>query len=251
MSRTKRLPREQLDPYLIEFTPEMGIVDLATVFQNNHPIEIEVGCGKGLFLLRSALAQPETNFLGIELDRKYQMFVATRIAKRSLRNVRMAGADARIILAERLPSESCSLIHAYFPDPWWKTKHRKRRLFTPEFVKACQRVLRPGGVLSIATDVAEYFQVIVQMIATETALVAKPMPQPEQASSENFSTNFELKALLKGTVINRALYEKPLSSGGIQTGPAASTQSPQPSCNEPLQGEESPRVTPGSGFLTD
>jgi tRNA (guanine-N7-)-methyltransferase len=240
-----------LDPYLIEFTPEMGIVDLTTVFQNNHPIEIEVGCGKGLFLLRSALAKPETNFLGIELDRKYQMFVATRIAKRALRNVRMAGADARIILAERLPSSCCSIIHAYFPDPWWKTKHRKRRLFTPEFVKACERVLRPGGVLSIATDVAEYFQVIVEMIAAHTALVAKPAPELNNSSAENFSTNFERKALLKGTVVNRALYEKPLASAGIPTEPGESTQSPQSSCNEPLQGAENLRVIPGSGFLID
>ncbi len=238
MTRTKRLSREELAPYLLDFPAEPGIVDLVKVFNNERPVEIEVGCGKGLFLLTSAQAAPETNFLGIELDRKYQLFAATRMAKRTLLNVRMASADARTILAERLAPACCSRLHVYFPDPWWKTKHRKRRLFTPGFVRACERVLIPGGQLSIATDVADYFEVIVQLIAAESRLVPLELP-PERG--EGFATNFERKAQLKGTAINRALYRKPGASAETMPGPPASHQSPLPCCNErPPDGESHP-----------
>jgi tRNA (guanine-N7-)-methyltransferase len=238
VTRTRRLSREELEPYLLEFPTEPGIVDLSKVFHNEHPVEIEVGCGKGLFLLTSALASPNTNFLGIELDRKYQLFTATRMAIRALLNVRMASADARTILAERLAPACCRRVHVYFPDPWWKTKHRKRRLFTPEFVRACERVLVPGGQLSIATDVAEYFEVILKLVAAESQLAVRELP-PEK--DEGFATNFERKAQLRGIAINRALYEKPPVSAEMLPGLQESRQSPPPCCNErPPDGENRP-----------
>ena len=123
MTRTRRLSHEELAPYLLEFLADSGCVDLVKVFNNERPVEIEVGCGKGLFLLTAALAAAEANFLGIELDRKYQLFAATRIAKRALLNVRMASADARIILAARLApacattlrSASCAIRYTQSP----------------------------------------------------------------------------------------------------------------------------------------
>ncbi len=195
-------------PFLLETPAEPEVVDPAKLFGNDHPFEIEVGCGKGLFLLNSALVHSEANFLGIELDRKYLLFAATRIAKRGLKNVRLAGADARVFLSKHLPPACCRLVHVYFPDPWWKQKHRKRRLFTPEFARACEAVLLPGGRLSIATDVEEYFKTIVKVVAEQTRLSAVERVPAVAGETEIFSTNFERKAILKGTAIHRAVYEK-------------------------------------------
>jgi tRNA (guanine-N7-)-methyltransferase len=208
VTRARRLALEELAPYLLEVPADPRVFEPLELFGNDHPFEIEVGCGKGLFLLNSALAHPEVNFLGIELDRKYQLFAATRIAKRGLTNVRFAAADARVFLSKHLPPACCRLVHIYFPDPWWKQKHRKRRLFTPEFARACESVLLPSGRLSIATDVEDYFKTIVDVIAEETRLSAVDAQPGVADGTENFSTNFERKALLKGTAIHRAVYEK-------------------------------------------
>ena len=208
MTRTHRLSHAELAPNLLEAPTESGLIDPTMLFGNDHPLEIEIGCGKGLFLLNSALAFPQINFLGIELDRKYQLFAATRMAKRKLANVRLASADARTFLSARLPSACCRVVHIYFPDPWWKTRHRKRRLFTPGFVRACESILLLGGRLSIATDVEEYFLSIVKLISAETGLARVETPSIVGSEGEAFSTNFERKALLKGIAIHRAMYEK-------------------------------------------
>src|SRR5262249_50332786 len=143
-------------------------LDWRTVFGNDNPVEVEIGFGKGLYLVRVAQESPATNFLGIEVVRKYQLFTATRLAKRGLRNVRLALADARWFLKARVPPASLQAIHVYYPDPWWKKRHHKRRVFTAEFAAACERCLRPGGRLYVVTDVAEYFQLITGLVAGHT-----------------------------------------------------------------------------------
>jgi tRNA (guanine-N7-)-methyltransferase len=178
-------------------------------FGNENPVEIEVGCGKGLFLVTTASAHPDVNFLGIEIVRKYQLFTATRLAKRNLTNVRMVCADARLFLRDCIRTESVQAIHVYFPDPWWKKRHHKRRLWTPEFAVQCERVLRPGGELHIATDVEDYFTVILSLIAAQKLL--QPLPPPplkEPGHDLDYLTNFERKSHQRGGPIFRGLYER-------------------------------------------
>src|SRR5262249_1630393 len=151
MRGSNRLPLEALQPYLLEAPDPPRQLAWDAVFGNDHPVEIEVGFGKGLFLVTTAQAHPEHNFLGIEIVRKYQLFTATRIAKRGVQNVRLAKADARLFLRDLVAAESVHGMHVYFPDPWWKKRHQKRRLFTSEFIEQCARVLKPGGRLNIAT----------------------------------------------------------------------------------------------------
>src|SRR5205807_7068201 len=122
-------PLEELQPYLFEL-PKSGSgppapLDWRAVFGNDHPVEIEVGFGKGLFLLNAATARPDVNFAGIEIERKYQLFTATRLAVRKLGNVRVACADARLALRDHVPGASVQAVHVYFPDPWWKKRHHK------------------------------------------------------------------------------------------------------------------------------
>jgi tRNA (guanine-N7-)-methyltransferase len=225
-----RLPLEVLAPYLLEMaTPgEPGalatgfsqppvthapaspeIVNWTSIFGNDRPVEVEVGCGKGPFLVSAGQAHAETNFLGIEVLRGLQLYVATRLAKRNARNVRVACTDARRFFRERVPTASVQAVHVYFPDPWWKKRHRKRRVWTPEFAADCERVLWPGGRLHAATDVADYYQVIRDLLDRRPGLrlvtesERSGPPAPDEAL-----TNFERKARQKGGSVYRAEYER-------------------------------------------
>src|SRR5262249_55307395 len=178
MRRPARVPVEELAPYLLDAPADPAApLDWPAVFGNANPVEVEVGFGKGLFLLNAAGSKPGVNFLGIEIVRKYQLFAATRFAIRGLCNVRLAQRDARLILRDAVPAASLQALHVYFPDPWWKTRHRKRRVFTHEFAAQCERTLRPGGRLHLATDVGDYFQVMTELLGRHTRLL--PLPQPE------------------------------------------------------------------------
>lgn len=134
-----RLPLDQLQPYF--FATSEASFQWHDVFGNNNPVEIEVGFGKGLFLLTASQERPDVNFFGIEIERSLQLFVANRLAKRNVRNVRLACTDASVFLDRTVPAGSVQAIHVYFPDPWWKRRHRKRRLFTEAFAGACVRAL--------------------------------------------------------------------------------------------------------------
>jgi tRNA (guanine-N7-)-methyltransferase len=207
--RGKRLPVEALAPYLLEMPEQSGVLSWPAVFGNGLPVEVEVGCGKGLFLLTSSQARPEVNFLGIEIFRKYQLYVATRLAKRGIRNVKLLGGDAREFLAKHVPPESLQAIHVYFPDPWWKKRHLKRRLFTPQFAAACERGLQASGRLFIATDVECYFQIIGDIMARHAQLILEAMPDEKTPSHDfDYLTNFERKYRKAGKAIYRAVYRR-------------------------------------------
>jgi tRNA (guanine-N7-)-methyltransferase len=209
MRRLKRLPMEQLSPCLLETPAGTDPIDWAALFGNDNPIEIEVGFGKGLFLLNEAQRRPDVNFFGIEIERKYQLYTATRIIKRGLTNVRLACADARLFLRAYVPQQSVQAIHVYFPDPWWKHRHLKRRLFDADFVVQCQRALKTGGRLHIATDVPDYFEIMITLLREYTSLIALPGPDsPTPAHDLDYLTNFERKFRKEGKPIHRAIYER-------------------------------------------
>jgi tRNA (guanine-N7-)-methyltransferase len=209
------MPIEALQDYLLD-VPNPGCVppdspllaqappiDWRVLFGNDHPIEIEVGFGKGLFLVTQGQARPDTNFLGIEIERKYTLLTATKLAHLQLKNVRLACTDARWLLKERIAPASVSALHVYFPDPWWKTRHRKRKLFTRDFADQAVRVLQQRGRLHFVTDVADYFADTFAMLTEVPAL--RPLPTPE--NDAGYLTNFERKYRLEGRAIHRALYE--------------------------------------------
>ncbi len=234
MRRSARLPLAELQPYLLEVPAAMAVppaegwavstmaqrgtpsgsvrsahptglpLDWRQVFGNDHPVHIEVGFGKGLFLVTAGQAQPHTNFLGIEIDRKYQLFTATRLAKRRLANVRLICGDARQVLAVVLES-SVQAVHVYFPDPWWKTRHRKRRLFTADFAGQCARVLQPGGLLHVMTDVETYFREIRTILDRQAFLREDPSPSTLES---DYLTNFDRKYRQAGKTIFRVNFEK-------------------------------------------
>ncbi len=114
--------------------------------------EIEIGCGKGTFILETARANPQVNFLGIEWAREFYLYCADRVRRAQLSNVRMLRTDAGEFLRWRCESGVVQVIHLYFSDPWPKTKHHKNRVIQHRFLAEAWRVLAPGGELRVVTD---------------------------------------------------------------------------------------------------
>lgn len=203
-------PALDLSQYLL--TPEQlpQPWDPVALFGRAAPLEIEVGSGKGLFLIAAAIAHPEHNFLGSEIAERYARYCAARLAKRSLENARMIHGDAQRMLAEFLPDCSARAVHIYFPDPWWKKRHKKRRVVNPASLQSIQRVLEPGGTLHFWTDVEEYFQTGLEIIATHTTLTGPfEVPEPVSQHDLDFRTNFERRMRLHGDPVYRAEFRKP------------------------------------------
>lgn len=196
-------------------------LDWHTLFGNDHPVEVEVGMGKGLFLLTEALARPGVNFFGIEVVRKYQLYAATRLAIRKLPNAKTSCADAGRVFRELIVPGSLAAVHVLFPDPWWKKRHRKRRVFTPAFAADAARALAVGGTLHIASDVAEYIGVMTGILRAMPAfreLSAETTAGPLEEAG--FQTNFERKARLAGTPVGRAVYERTAEPVTVAPDPA-------------------------------
>jgi tRNA (guanine-N7-)-methyltransferase len=119
------------------------------------------------------------------------------------------GADARIFLPKFVQDASLAAMHVYFPDPWWKRRHRKRRIWNPEFVAQAARMIRPGGRLHGWTDVEEYFGVILELVDAHPAF--RRLPPPDERAPQHdmdYHTSFERKKRKAGFSIYRALWER-------------------------------------------
>lgn len=180
------------------------------LFAVSQPLEVEIGTGKGLFLQHEATAKPKANFLGIEISAKYARFAAARLAKSGLENARVVHADARRIFSEQLPAESLAAVHIYFPDPWWKKRHHKRRIMTEAFVSQIVCTLESGGRLHFWTDVEETFDIGLALLTTEGTLWGPNKVVPHEAQHDlDYRTHFERRMRLVGKEVYRAEFVKP------------------------------------------
>ncbi len=183
-------------------------VSWPAMFGNDNPVELEIGSGKGLFLANAGRLRPHHNFLGIEIAKKYARRGAERVAKLKLPNVRMIATDAREFMTKFVPATTLTAVHVYFPDPWWKAKHKKRRVFAEPLVLDVERTLIPGGTLHVATDVEEYFGVIKSLIATHPRFRVRPEHEVKEPEHElDYLTNFERKYRIEGRPIYRIEYD--------------------------------------------
>lgn len=163
-----------------------------SLFSQTADLEIEVGSGKGLFVLNESGKVPERNYLGNEIAKKYCRFAAYRLAKNNRPNAHMLRGDGLKLFRELLPDECAVAVHVYFPDPWWKERHRRRRVIQPEFVKDLQRVLLPGGVFHFWTDVEEYFDEAAETIGENSELTGPiEVPETEATHDMDYRTHFE------------------------------------------------------------
>lgn len=173
-------------------------IDFQALFGNNRPVEVEIGSGKGTFLLARAGARPEINFLGIEWARPYCLHAADRMRRHGLTNVRMLRTDAAPFFARCIPPASLLRLHIYFPDPWPKKRHHRRRIIQPEFVERARQCLQIGGQLLVVTDHLPYFEHMRRVLTNFPGFAAVPMPRMTDSSGEIVGTNFERKYIAQG-----------------------------------------------------
>lgn len=178
-----------------------------SLFGDDRPVVVEIGSGKGLFLANAATARPDHGFFGIEIAKKYARVAAERIVKAGLTNVRLWPADAGRLMERRVVPASLREVHVYFPDPWWKKRHKKRRVFNEALVASIARALTPGGELHVATDVEEYFGVIRELVATDPRFAEiAPPPLGDAQDDQDYLTNFERKYRIEGRPVYRVSY---------------------------------------------
>ena len=181
--------------------------DQEQLFTASCPLEVEIGSGKGLFLQRQGTALPQKNFLGIEISLKYARFAASRLARAGVANACVVHADARQVFSEIFPDASLAAIHIYFPDPWWKKRHHKRRLLNENFVGQLSRTLISGGYLHFWTDVQETFDAGIAALKTDAQLQGPQEVIPSQAEHDlDYQTHFERRMRLSGKKIFRSEY---------------------------------------------
>ncbi|MEZ6123445.1 MAG: tRNA (guanosine(46)-N7)-methyltransferase TrmB [Planctomycetaceae bacterium] len=178
-------------------------------FGNDHPVELDIGCGRGLFTFTAACNHPNVNFLGLEIDYREGRRAAMRLKKQNLPNARIVGGDCNILLNKMIDRHSVQAAHVYFPDPWWKKKHHKRRLFTDEFVQTLADVVQYEGHVHSWSDVAEYFEVIREVMDAHPQFESQPPPEQRHATHDmDYQTSFERKKRKLGLPIYRGLWRR-------------------------------------------
>lgn len=170
----------------------------AEMFGNDHPVELEIGMGKGTFITQQAKLHPEVNYFGVEYARWFWRYASDRLRRNHCNNARTARAEAMYFVREFVPDASLSVVHIYHPDPWPKKRHHKRRLIQQPFLEQVQRVLTPGGLLSVVTDHREYFEQIESLIKASPLAVEPYTPPVFAREGELIGTNFERKYIEEG-----------------------------------------------------
>ena len=168
----------------------------------NRPIDLEIGSGKGTFLVRQAPQRPDIDYLGLEYAKAYWRHAADRARRHALSNVRLVHAEAGAFVRHYLPDASIHQVHVYFPDPWPKKRHHKRRLIQSAFLRDLWRVLAPpraadpeAGCVRLATDHADYFAWMEEAAAAVSDVYDRlPFEPPEAAGPDEWAgTNYERK----------------------------------------------------------
>jgi tRNA (guanine-N7-)-methyltransferase len=175
------------------------------------PVEIEIGCGDGAFLIAVARRHPERNFLGIERSPAKARRLAERVARAALSNVRTLQADAGCLIASMIPDGAVAAYHVYFPDPWPKRGHARRRIFTPHFVAGLARTLVVDGPLYVATDVETYAATARRCLASDGRFAEDPVSDAHPGLQTSFARKYRAagRPLYPFRFIRRAESDQP------------------------------------------
>jgi tRNA (guanine-N7-)-methyltransferase len=185
-------------------------LDLAEVFGREAPRVLEIGFGMGETTAQIAAADPETDFLGVEVYTAGCGALLRRIADHNLTNLRIIQHDAMEVVRDMIQASTLDRIQIFFPDPWPKARHHKRRLIRPDFVEELAIRLKPGGILHCATDWAPYADVMLEVLSASPAL------QTQSTTPDGFAprpayrplTRFELRGLRLGHDVFDLVYQR-------------------------------------------
>ncbi len=189
ITRGQQRALDELGPtYLL---PVSGELDFPAIFGNDRPVVLEIGFGNGLSLAEMAQNDSRRNYIGIEVYRPGVGSLLIQIRQRGLTNLRAIQADAVEVLAKQIADASLDAVQIYFPDPWHKARHNKRRIIRPEFVDLIGKKLQRGGTVHIATDWEDYAEHIMAVMSaasgfTNSAGEGRFSPRPAQRPLTKF-----------------------------------------------------------------
>lgn len=197
-------------------------------FGRSAPLEFEVGSGKGLFLRTQGAANPDRLYLGVELADRYARWAAYRAAQAGLPNVRAVSGNAVEVLDQMVPEGALDAVHVYFPDPWWKARHRKRRVLNEVLARAVVRALPPGGRLHFWTDVEEYYLATLELLAEHAPLLDGPFPVEEKPAEGplDYRTHRERRVRMAGAPVYRSEFVRKPGAAPARIAPAEDEDDP-------------------------
>lgn len=179
----------------------LGLLDFNALFGNDHPVIVEIGSGKGRFLVESARIDPERNYIGIEKSLHHYRVILSRLERAKLVNARIINFDAFAILRDSIATGSVAELHIYFPDPWPRKREQKRRIIRDEVVEQMHRVLAAGGFGRYVTDHKEYFE-------AAQPVLEKLFKVTEEKGDRPPRTNYEAKYREQGRPIYEVTFRK-------------------------------------------
>ena len=193
--------------------PAVGPVDVSTLTRSSLPLEIEIGPGRGAFILERASETSTVAIVGLEIRYKWAKIVDDRLTRVGFGDrARVYAADARFVLPRLQPDASVTRFYVHFPDPWWKKRQQKRLVVTPTFVREMVRLLVPGGTVFVQTDVLERGEQYETLLSSMEGLV----PDGDEAGSPLLAetpwcakSNRERRVMAAGLVPARLRFRKP------------------------------------------
>ncbi|MHC3471108.1 tRNA (guanosine(46)-N7)-methyltransferase TrmB [Streptomyces sp. 7R007] len=185
------------------------VIDLAELFGNTRPVVLEIGFGMGEATAQMAAADPDTNILAVDVHTPGQGNLLNLADRNGLSNIRVGNGDAIILLREMLAPDCLDGLRVYFPDPWPKKRHHKRRLIQPEFLDLAAARIRPGGIVHCATDWEPYAEQMLDVLGAHPQF-ENTQPDGGFAPRPDFRplTRFEGQGLDKGHVVNDLLFRR-------------------------------------------
>lgn len=199
---------------LAELLPRYGldsgkVIDPARIFGRNAPLTLEIGFGNGDSLATMAAQDPAADFIGIEVHRPGVGHLLLQLDQRELTNVRVICSDAVEVIRHCLPDRTLERVLLFFPDPWPKKRHHKRRIVQPAFIELLARKLKPGGILHMATDWEHYAEHMLELLS-ETALFRNTAGSGNYAARPDYRpvTKFEQRGQRLGHAVRDLVFER-------------------------------------------
>ena len=183
-------------------------LDPPALFGRHAPLILEIGFGDGESLAALAAAHPDRDYLGVEVHRPGVGRLLNRIRAEGLDNVRVSTADAVVLMEQRLAPASLTGIQLYFPDPWPKKRHHKRRLVQPPWVELAASRLVPGGWLHLATDWQDYAEHMIEVMEASPAFSNEAGPGQYAPRGDRPATRFERRGTRRGHAVHDLVYRR-------------------------------------------
>lgn len=210
MARERGRRRDFPNRYVLPVHPDGPSIDFAGLFPRCAPLEADLGCGRGRFLMARAALTPDRNFIGVDLLSRRLGKFDLRATARGLTNIRLFQGEVRFVLQQVFPPASLSAAYLLFPDPWPKQRHHVRRMLQPAFMDLLHRVLAEGGLFHFATDHADYFEAAQKIFARDPRFEPAPLFEP----SPDERTDFEMLFTGLARTTLRASLRKRLKAEG-------------------------------------